>query len=359
MVAEQCPAVSHMEFKDYYKVLGLNKTASAEEIKKSYRKLARQYHPDVNPGDASAEARFKELNEANEVLGDPDTRKKYDQLGANWRQYENMPPGAGGPFGGGGPFGFGGGPAGDVNWSVNVGGGPSGRTLSEDEVREMFGENPFSDFFQTFFAGGRQPSTRQRKPRKRRGRDLEHEIELALEQAYHGVTQRLSIRPAQGGSLRNVEVRIPAGVTDGSRVRVSGEGEAGTAGGSAGDLYLQVRLAPHETFECKGQNLYVTTTVPVTTAVLGGETDVPTLDGSALRLKVPAATQPGQVLRLKGKGMPGLGRRTRGDLYATVQVRIPGRLSAKAREHYEALVTLEPGSATKAQDKPKTKHPAV
>ena len=350
-----------MEFKDYYKTLGVSKTASADEIKKAYRKLARKYHPDMNPGDQSSESRFKELNEANEVLGDPDTRKKYDQLGANWRQYENMPPGAEGPRGGAGPFGFGGGAAGDVNWSVNVGGGPGGRTMSEDEVREMFGENPFSDFFQTFFAGGGQTTTRHRQPRKRRGRDLEHEIELALEQAYHGVTQRLSIRPAEGGSVRNVEVRIPAGVTEGSRVRVSGEGEAGVAGGAAGDLFLRVRLASHETFECKGQNLYVKTTVPVTTAVLGGETEVQTLDGASLRLKVPAATQPGQVLRLKGKGMPGLGRRTQGDLYARVEIRIPNRLSEKAREHYEALVALDSGSVTEAQDKPKpkTKHQAV
>ena len=336
-----------MEFKDYYKVLGVSKTASAAEIKKAFRKLARKYHPDVNPGDHSAETKFKELNEANEVVGDPDTRRKYDQLGANWRQYENMSPGASGPFGGAGPFGAG--PQGGVKWNVNAGGGPGGRTMSEDEVREMFGENPFSDFFQTFFAGGGQTTGREPKPRKRRGRDVEHTIELELEQAYQGVTQRLSIRPADEDRVRNVEVRIPAGVTDGSRVRIAGEGEAGLAGGGAGDLYLRVHLKPHRVFGCKSHHLYVTTTVPVTTAVLGGEVGVATLDGTSVRLKIPPATQPGQVFRLKGKGMPGLGRRTtRGDLYATVQVTLPDQLSAKAREHYEALAALEstPGTAT-------------
>ena len=348
-----------MEFKDYYKVLGVARTASAAEIKKAFRKLARTYHPDVNPGDRVAETRFKELNEANEVLGDPDTRRKYDQLGANWRQYENMPPGAGGPFGGAGPFGAG--PRGDVTWNVNLGGGPGGRTMSEDEVREMFGENPFSDFFQTFFAGGGRTAGRESQPTKRRGRDVEHPIELELEQAYSGVTQRFSIRPADDDRVRNVEVRIPGGVTDGSRVRVSGEGEGGRAGGSAGDLYLRVHLKPHQVFECKRQHLYVTTAVPVTMAVLGGEVDIPTLDGASVRLKIPAATQPGQVFRLKGKGMPGLGRRTTaGDLYATVRVTLPDHLSAKAREHYQALAELESdlGPATRAKKKTTTRSAA-
>lgn len=335
-----------MEFKDYYKVLGVGRTASAGEIKKAFRKLARKYHPDVNPGNSTAETRFKEVNEANEVLGEPDVRRKYDQLGANWKQYENVPPGASGPFGAAGPVGTG---PGGVKWNVNVGGGPGGRTMSEDEVREMFGENPFSDFFQTFFAGGERPSKRRSQPAKRRGHDVEHPIELELEQAYRGVTQRFSIRPADKDRVRNVEIRIPSGVTEGSRVRVSGEGEGGQAGGSAGDLYLRVQLKPHQVFECKGQHLYLTTTVPLTTAILGGEVDVPTLDGGTVRLKIPAATQPGQVFRLKGKGMPRLGRRTTaGDLYANVRVTLPDHLSAEAREHYEALAELEsdPGKAS-------------
>jgi len=340
-----------MEFKDYYKVLRIDRTASAGEIKKAFRKLAHKYHPDVNPGDHAAETKFKELNEANEVLGDPDTRRKYDQLGANWRQYENMSPGAGGPFGG---------PAGNAKWNVNFDGGPDGRSMSEHEIREMFGGNHFSDFFQTFFAAGDPTSDRRSKPRQRRGRDVEHTIELELEQACKGVTQRFSIRPTDEDRARNVEVRIPAGVTEGSRVRVSGKGETGAAGGAAGDLYLRVRLKRHRVFECKGQHLYVTATVPLTTAVLGGEVDVPTLAGALLRLKIPAATQPGQVFRLKGKGMPGLSRRrTRGDLYATVKVTLPGQLSETARVHYEALAALEAAPGFPKKDTTTAKYSAA
>ena len=337
-----------MEFRDYYKVLGVSKNAPADEIKKAFRKAARKHHPDVNPGDHSAEKRFKELNEAHEVLGDPDKRRKYDELGANWRQYEQVPAGGTNPFGDGGPFGFGG--PGDGQWRVNVGGSPGGvHTMSQDEVQDMFGENPFSDFFQTFFGGGEGASfggRRQRAPRRTAGRDVEHRLDLSLEQAFHGVTQRLSLK--SGGRARTVDVRIPAGVTDGSRVRVTGEGEPGT-GASAGDLYLRVRLKPHERFERKMRDLYVTTAVPVTTAVLGGHVDVPTLDGKSLRLKVPERTQPEQVFRLKGKGMPSVRGSGRGDLYATVQISLPGKLSAETRKHYQALAALEEKTASAAK----------
>jgi DnaJ-class molecular chaperone len=302
-----------MEFKDYYKILGVSRTASAPEIKKAFRQLARKYHPDVNPGDQSAETKFKELNEANEIIGDTNTRQKYDQLGLNSRQHENIPSGWSRPFGVD--------PQSGVKWNINLGGSPGGRTMSEHEVREMFGQNPFSDFFPTFSAGGSQTAGRESKPRKRHGRDVEHTIELELEQAYYGVTQRLSIRPANENRVRHVEVRIPAGVTDGSRVRVTGQGETGLDGGGTGDLYLRVHLKPHQVFVCKSHHLYVTTTVPRMTTVLGGEVDVQTLDGASVRLKIPPATKHGQVFRLKNKGLPGLGRRTtRGDLYATVHV---------------------------------------
>ena len=337
-----------MEFRDYYKVLGVSKNAPADEIKKAFRKAARKHHPDVNPGDHSAEKRFKELNEAHEVLGDPDKRRKYDELGANWRQYEQVPAAGANPFGGGGPFGFGG--PGDGQWRVNVGGSPSGvHTMSQDEVQDMFGENPFSDFFQTFFGGGEGAGfggRRRRAPRRTAGRDVEHRLDLSLEQAFHGVTQRLSLK--SGGRARTVDVRIPAGVTDGSRVRVTGEGEPGT-GASAGDLYLRVRLKPHERFERKKRDLYVTTAVPVTTAVLGGHVEVPTLDGKSLRLKVPERTQPGQVFRLKGNGMPSVRGLGRGDLYATVQISLPGKLSAETRKHYQALAALEEKTASAAK----------
>jgi DnaJ-class molecular chaperone len=189
-----------MEFKDYYATLGVAKTATEKELKQAYRKLARKFHPDVNPGDKSAEAKFKEINEAHEVLGDPDKRKKYDELGSNWKYYEQaQAAGGAGAYPGGGGSPFGGAYEGGA-WTVNMGGPGGYRTMSEEEMREIFGdEDPFSDFFKTFFggagagAGGRDRQTRQRAPRLRRGRDLEHEIELSLEAALTGTTRRLSI----------------------------------------------------------------------------------------------------------------------------------------------------------------------
>jgi curved DNA-binding protein len=231
-----------------------------------------------------------------------------------------------------------------------VGGGEGGfRTMSEEEMRRLFGDqNPFSDFFQTFF-GGAPPeppgrSTRQgRGTRSRRGRDVEQDMELSLEEAFHGAMRRFAVK--QEGHTRSVDVRIPAGVNDGSRVRVAGEGEHGAAGAAAGDLYLRVHLLPHPRFERRGRDLYMHVQVPVTTAVLGGEADVLSVDGKHLRLKVPAATQNGQVLRLKGHGMPAVGRPDdRGDLYATVDVRLPRSLSPEEARHYEALKRLEEDS---------------
>ena len=332
-----------MEFKDYYELLGVTKRSTPAEIKKSFRKLARKYHPDVNPGDSTAEARFKEINEAYEVLGDAEKRRKYDALGANWRHYEQA------QAAGGAPFGFGGAPpAGQTHWNVSFGGAPGSgfRPMSEEEVRNMFGANPFSDFFQTFFGGSSQSGEPRPKRRRTRGRDVEHALELSLDEAFQGVTQRLSIRTK--GHPRSVEVRIPPGVTDGSRVRVAGEGEPGTGTAAAGDLYLRVRLRPHPQFRVKGGNLHVNATIPLTTAVLGGQVDVDTLDGKSIRLKIPTGTQPGQVFRLKGKGMPSVGGRSaHGDLYATAQITVPKRLSAKARRHYEALARLAGGTRHK------------
>jgi curved DNA-binding protein len=330
-----------MEFKDYYQTLGVAKTASDKELKQAYRKLARKHHPDVNPGDKSAEARFKEINEAYEVLGDPEKRRKYDELGANWRMYEQAQQ-QGQGFPGGSPFGG----AGCGAWNINTGGPGGGyRTMTEEEMHDLFGnEDPFSDFFKTFFGGG--GATREggrarqgRAPRTQKGRDIEHEVELTLEEAYHGATRRISIK--QGGHARSVDVRIPVGVKDGSRVRAAGEGEAGANGGASGDLYLRVRIKPHPVFERKGTDLHAKVAVPVTTAVLGGEAQVPTITGS-VRLKIPETTQSGQVFRLKGHGMPSVGKPDdRGDLYATVEIQLPRSLAKEQREHYEALAKLE------------------
>jgi DnaJ-class molecular chaperone len=327
-----------LEFKDYYQTLGVAKTATDKELKQAYRKLARKHHPDVNPGDKSAESRFKEINEAYEVLGDPEKRRKYDELGANWRQYEQAQQ-QGQGFPGGSPFGGAGGPGGGA-WNINTGGGGY-RTMTEEEMHDLFGnEDPFSDFFRTFFGGGdpREGGGRARQgraPRTQKGRDIEHEVELTLEEAYHGATRRVSIK--QGGHARSVDVRIPVGVKDGSRVRAAGEGEAGANGGASGDLYLRVRLKPHPVFERQGADLHTKVAVPVTTAVLGGEAQVPTITGS-VRLKIPETTQSGQVFRLKGHGMPSVGKPDdRGDLYATADVQLPRSLTKEQRAHWEKL----------------------
>jgi DnaJ-class molecular chaperone len=327
-----------MEFKDYYATLGVSKTATDKELKQAFRKLARKHHPDVNPGDKKAEAKFKEINEAYEVLGDPGKRKKYDELGANWRMYEQTEAQRGpSPFAGGQGGGF--------------------RTMTPEEMEELFGDqNPFSDFFTTFFGGqaaagggfggeARRGSARGAgRGRTRPGRDVEHEIELTLEEAYAGAMRRLSLK--HDGHARTVDVRIPAGVGDGSRVRVSGEGEHGVGGAASGDLYLRVRLAPHPLFERKGRDLYVKVTVPVQTAVLGGEAEVPTLTGKPVRLRIPQLTQNAQVFRLKGYGMPAVGKPDdKGDLYARVEVQLPTELSSEERAHWEGLAKVSGGAA--------------
>ena len=336
-----------MDFKDYYQTLGVAKTATEKEIKQAFRKLARKFHPDVNPGDKTSEAKFKEINEAYEVLGDPEKRRKYDELGANWRLYEQAQQSGQGFPGGFGGFGGAGGQGGA--WTINMGGQGGGyRTMSQEEMHELFGnEDPFSDFFRTFFGGGdapREGSARGRSgraPRSQKGRDIEHDVELTLEEAYHGATRRVSIK--EGGHARTVDVRIPAGVKDGSRVRAAGEGASGANGGVSGDLYLRIHVKPHSIFERKGSDLHAKAAVPVTTAVLGGEAQVPTVTGS-VRLKIPEGTQNGQVFRLKGHGMPQIGKPDdRGDLYATVDVQLPRALSREQRQHYEELQKLDRG----------------
>jgi curved DNA-binding protein len=335
-----------MEFKDYYATLGVQKTATDKELKQAYRKLARKHHPDVNPGDKGAESKFKEINEAYEVLGDPDKRRKYDELGANWRMYEQAQR-QGQPFPGGSPFeggfgGFGGAGGEGGAWTINMGGPGGYRTMSEEEMRDMFGtDDPFSDFFKTFFGGaaGAEGRTRGRAPRGQKGRDIESEAELTLEEAYHGAMRRISI--TLGGHARSIDVRIPAGVKDGSRVRAAGEGEAGSGGAASGDLFLRVRIKAHPVFERKGDDLHVKVPLPVTTAVLGGEAQVPTITGS-VRLKVPETTQPGQVFRLKGHGMPLIGKGdAKGDLYATADIQLPRSLTKDQRQAWEQIRKLE------------------
>jgi DnaJ-class molecular chaperone len=300
-----------VEYKDYYKILGVSRDASAKEIKAAYRKLARKFHPDVNRGDANAEARFKEVNEANEVLSDTEKRKRYDTLGANWKAY----------------------------------GGGAGQGRARVEVQD-FGGRGFSDFFETFFggAGGAQGidiedmlrgAQRGRGPA--RGDDLEYEVEVALEEVVRGTTRTLSL--GEGGQTRKVEVKIPIGIRDGARLRIPGEGPQGPGGGPRGDLYLRMRVRPHPSFTRDGDDLQVAVTVPLSTAVLGGEVPVPTLDGP-LGIKVPAGTPVGRVFRLRGHGLPRQGGDGRGDMLAQLNVSLPHNLSERERELFEELRTL-------------------
>lgn len=310
-----------MDFKDYYAILGVPKTASEAEIKKAYRKLARQFHPDLNPGNTTSETRFKEINEANEVLGDPASRRKYDELGANWRQYEH----AAGPRPGGGAR-------------------THTRTMTPDEMQDLFGgDGGFSDFFTTFFGGSGPRAQGPRPTRAPRGRDVESPLSLTLDEAFSGATRHLELQ--RNGTPHRVEVRIPAGVREGSRVKVRGEGEPGAKGQPDGDLYLVVRVAPHARFERRGQDLHTRVAIPIPTAVLGGDVAITTLGGNSLRLRIPELTPSGRVFRLKGHGMPAPREpEVRGDLFVTVDLQIPASLTPDVREHYQALEKLAGGS---------------
>ncbi len=319
-----------MEFKDYYKILGVSPNATEKEIKKAYRQLARKYHPDVNPNDPQAEERFKEINEAYEVLSDPEKRKKYDQMRQQYEAWQR----AGRPGGG---FDWG-------RWAA--GGGPTGpggvhvEYINPEDLGDLFGDlgglGGFSDFFQQIFGGGPTHGRAQYKARPRRGRDIEQPIQITLEEAFHGGTRRL--RREDGSTI---EVRIPRGIDTGKRIRVRGEGMPGVAGGEPGDLYLRVEVLPHPVFERRGDDLYVKVPVDLYTAVLGGEVRVPTIEGKHVLLKIPPGTQNGKIFRLRGKGMPKLKKPDeRGDLYAEVVVRIPTDLTPEERKLFEQLREL-------------------
>ncbi len=337
-----------MAGKDYYGTLGVPRNAPDKDIKAAYRKLARKYHPDVNPGDKAAEARFKLINEAFEVLSDADKRKKYDQYGSDAdnaeayaraqqqaRQQYSRTQGGGAPFATYEP-----GDMGDLN--------------------EVF-ENLFRGFGATAGAGTR---TGGRRP-ARRGQDIEHGIELSLEEVFNGTARVMELQSEQPcpacqgtGRVKNavcsqcrgagrvikprrLEVKIPAGVKEGSRVRVAGEGNPGQ-GGANGDLYLIVKVAPHPMFKREGDDLLVDVPVPLTAVVLGGEVQVPTLRGSKLALKLPPETQNGKVFRLARQGMPRLNDTSRGDMLARVAVVLPTNLNAKERALFEQFKNMRP-----------------
>jgi curved DNA-binding protein len=300
-----------MDFKDYYAVLGVKPDADDQTIKTAYRKLARQYHPDVNAGDPQAEERFKAINEAYEALGDPEKRRQYDSLRQQHQQWQRS--------------GFW-----DVDrqgWGQAPGGRSYTRSVSAEDLEDLFGpDSPYADIL-----GSRFRSSWGQTARQRRGGDSEVLVEITLEEAFNGTSRTVEI------DGRRIEARIPPGVKTGSRIRLSGQGEQGRGGASAGDLYLVIEVLPHAQYEHDGDDLYVEVPLDIFTAAAGGEIRVPALDRPAT-LKIPPRTQAGQTFRLRGKGMPRLDHPgERGDLYARVKLVLPEPLT---NDEFEALRTL-------------------
>ena len=339
-----------MQFKDYYTTLGVPRDADEKAIKSAYRKKARQFHPDVNKTDASAEEHFKELNEAYEVLKDPEKRSRYDRFGADWERYRQAEP---------------------ADTSQTTGDFSDWFSGSRGNGRHTYGQQResggFSDFFDTLFGDtlGRtstgRTSTRRRNARQpQRGQDHEYALEISLQEAYAGTTRRFDIQiqercetcqgtglkgdsfcPVCGGDgqirrTKTLEVKVPAGVRTGSKVRVAGQGAPGLAGGPNGDIYLNVTIKPDSRFELVGDNLRTEVEVPLYTAILGGEVRVPTME-APVELRIPKGTQNGQTFRLRGKGMTSVNSTNRGDLLVKVAVRLPTNLSEHEIELFEQL----------------------
>jgi curved DNA-binding protein len=304
-----------MAFIDYYKVLGLDKNASQDDIKKAYRKLARQYHPDLNPGNEEAKKKFQQINEANEVLSNPDMRKKYDQYGAtygeHWKQGEEYEK-ARRAQGAGAAGGMGGGGWGDFSYSHGQ------------------HDGDFSDFFESIF-GEAMGRGRRRGGVKFKGEDYNAELHLDLADAAKTHKQVITVNG------KNIRITIPSGVEDGQVIRLRGHGGEGVNGGPHGDLYITFRIAPHPRFKRVGNDLRTTVPIDLYTAVLGGEVTVDTLDGK-VKLKVPPETQNGTKVRLKGKGFPIYKKEgEHGDLYITYTVKIPTSLTEKQKELFREL----------------------
>ncbi|MFC1950404.1 DnaJ C-terminal domain-containing protein [Chloroflexota bacterium] len=327
-----------MAGKDYYNILGVNRNASEREIKQAYRKLARKYHPDVNLGDKSAEARFKQINGAYEVLSDKERRQKYDQFGDQWQHADQFAKAGKQQT----PF-----------WNFSQ--GSTKFHFEEADLGSLFG-----DLFQD---SGTRPYRQRVRPK--RGMDVDYPIEVTLEEAYHGTKRTITLQAekpcpsCQGtgqiqslpcsvcrgsgitSSVERLEGKIPPGVKDGSRVRIASKGKQGYSK-TRGDLYLVISVKAHRLFERRGDNLYSEVAVPLTVAVLGGEIQVPTLKGKKLALKIPPETQSGRTFHLTGQGMPHLGNSSRGDLLAKVKVVLPTNLSPQEKELFKQISQLRP-----------------
>jgi len=313
-----------VKYKDYYQILNVPRSATDKEIKASYRKLARQFHPDANKGNKASEEKFKEIAEAYEVLKDPEKRKRYDQLGSNWKSGEQFRP-----------------PPDFSNFNFDFG--------------DLTGKgSPFSDFFEAIFgqafgqegmprpgqAGPGRPQQRPGGPQMGRSPlDQEAEIELTLEEVAKGTVRTLQISGPQV-KTKTIEVKIPAGVRAGSKIRVPGEGAKSPVNQASGDLYLKVKIKPHEEFTMEGDNLVCNVNISPAQAVVGTETSVPTLEGP-VKIRIPAGTQNGRMLRLRGRGLPKLKQADRGDILVRTKIMIPTELSDRERELYNELAKLE------------------
>ncbi len=296
-----------MDFIDYYQTLGISKTASQDDIKKAYRKLARKYHPDVNPDDKEAHKKFQQINEANEVLSDPEKRKKYDQYGKDWQHSEQFE-------------------------KARQQGEGQYRYSNEDAFGHGFGDENFSDFFESLFGGS--GGSRRSGQVKFRGQDYNAELHLSLADAYETHKQTLTVNG------KNIRITIPAGVENGQKIKLGGHGGTGVNGGPNGDLYITFIIAPHPTFRRAGNDLHITVNINLYTAVLGGEVTIDTLGGK-VKIKVNPETQNGSKIKLKGKGFPVYKQEnTFGDLYVTYNVSLPTQLTPKQRELFEQLSKL-------------------
>lgn len=303
-----------MEYKDYYKILGVDKSASQDEIKKAYRALAKKYHPDKNPGDQSAENKFKELQEAHEVLKDPEKRKKYDRLGANWKQYEHT------------------GAADD--WFNNY--RQSGRRTYQQsgDMGSIFenigGGGGFSDFFEAFVGGAFE---RESKPRVKKGRDFQASMSISLEEAHHGSERQFSI------DGKKIKVKINKGVSSGTKLRLKNQGAEGVGGGEKGDLYLNITIEDHASFERKGSDIYYNLNIDLYKALLGGKEPVKTIDGKTINVTIPPESDNGKLLRISSMGM-NKAEGERGDFYVRININLPKNLSEKEKEIFKQLSEL-------------------
>jgi curved DNA-binding protein len=304
-----------MEFKNYYKILGVDKDATTDEIKKAYRRLAKQYHPDKNQGDKAAEEKFKEVNEANEILSNPEKRKKYDQLGSNWNR------------------------SGNVNtdfddWFRNFSSSQSGTAGNAEHFRDIFDDfGGFSDLFENIM--GRNYRTSRGRPRSRKGADYEAALNITLEEAFNGVEKQFTI---DGRTLR---VKIVPGAAHGKKLRLKNQGASGTGGGQRGDLYLKINIIDHPYFERRGDDLYYNLNIDLYTAILGGKKQIKTLDGKKINVDIPKESDNGKILRIKGLGIRQQENKSqRGNLFIRIKVEIPKNLNREEVQLFNRLAEI-------------------